>query len=133
MNKKQVDMEFGEENEIYIKDIICHYFQLDTLKKLGIFHQMDFVSNDNYFEVKSRRNNYDKFTDTMVGYNKIKWIKDNNIKDAYFVFVFNDGNYYYKYNPNDNFITGMGGRMDRGKSELKKYYYIPIDKLKKII
>ena len=131
MNKKQQDLLMGELNEDYIKDVICCHFKLQNITKTTLSHPMDFYHNEIFFEVKSRRNTYNKYDTTMIGYNKIQWIKDNNIKDVYFVFVFTDGDYYYKYNPEDKFETTIGGRWDRGKLENKLYYYIPIDKLTK--
>ena len=131
MNKKEQDLLMGQLNEDYIKDIICNHFNIQTINKTPLNHPMDFYFGDTYFEVKSRRNNYNKYPTTMIGYNKIKWIKNNNIKDVYFIFVFEDGNYYYKYNPEDKFETSIGGRWDRGKEEKKLYYYIPINKLTK--
>lgn len=129
--KREEDLIMGELNEEYIKDILCSHFKLPYITKTGFSSPMDFYCDDIYFEVKSRRNTHDKYYTTMVGYNKIQWIIENNIKDAYFVFVFTDGDYYYKYNPEDKFETGIGGRWDRGKVEKKLYYYIPTNKLTK--
>ena len=129
--KREQDLLMGTLNEDYIKDVICCHFNLANLTKTTFSHPMDFYCDDIYFEVKSRRNTHNKYDTTMIGYNKIQWIKENNIKDVYFVFVFTDGDYYYKYNPEDKFETGIGGRNDRGKAEYKKYCYIPIDKLTK--
>jgi len=129
--KNEEDLEMGQLNEVYIKDIICSHFNIPNITQTPYSHPMDFYFDDVYFEVKSRRNNHDKYLTTMIGYNKIEWIKENNIKDVYFVFVFYDGDYYYKYNPDDNFETTTGGRWDRGKVEKKLYYYIPTNKLTK--
>jgi hypothetical protein len=130
--KKEQDLEIGQLNELYIQDILCSHFKLPYLNQTTFFHPMDFYCDGVYFEVKSRRNTHDKYDTTMIGYNKIQWIKDKNIKDVYFVFIFTDGNFYYKYNPEDNFEITTGGRWDRGKVEKKLYYYIPTNKLTKI-
>lgn len=132
MNKQYDDIFIGKINEDYITDVICSHFNIKKLNKTGSFHQLDFYSDDKiYFEIKSRRCNHNKYSSTMIGYNKIEWIHKNNIKDVYFVFVFEDGDYFYKYNKEDKFETGLGGRWDRGKNEIKNYYYIPISKLSK--
>jgi len=133
MNKKQKDLIMGQLNEDYIKESLCSYFGLKTLMKLDLFHPMDFQSNNKYFEIKSRRFRFNKYDTTMVGKNKIDWVIENYVSgnDFYFVFVFEDGDYFYKYNPDDEFKTGIGGRWDRGYNEIKLYYYIPIDKLTK--
>ena len=75
-----------------------------------------------------------QYFDTMIGYNKIKWLKDNNIVDAYFIFIFEDGNYFYKYIDDDKKCSVRdGGRKDRGKVETKSYYFIPTKYLKLLI
>jgi hypothetical protein len=91
---------------------------------------IDFTTQNNeyHIELKSRRNDYNKYPTTMVGYNKIEYIKKHNLS-CIFVFAFTDGDYYYIYNENDEFKINIGGRCDRGKPEFKKYYYIPIEKL----
>lgn len=136
MDKKTNDILMGKMNEDYIKEVLTTHFALKDLVKLDLFHPMDFISNDEvYWEIKSRRFNHDKYLTTMIGKNKIDWIRKNKITNAYFVFVFEDGDYYYKFNNYDNFLAfaAVGGRCDRGYSEIKAYYYIPIDMLKKII
>lgn len=129
--KKEEDLFMGQLNEDYIKDVICSHFNLQHLNKLDIFNTMDFQCDNNYFEIKSRNCNHNKYDTTMIGYNKINFAKRFPQYNCYFVFVFTDGDYYYKYNPEDKFETGIGGRNDRGKAEYKKYCYIPIDKLTK--
>jgi hypothetical protein len=131
-NQKREDLLMGELNEDYIKDVICCHFKIDYIIKTPKGHPMDFKSDNIYFEIKSRRCKHNTYNTTMIGYNKIQWVLNNNIKDVYFIFVFQDGDYYYKYNPTDNFDIDIGGRNDRGKPEYKKYFYIPINKLKLI-
>ena len=133
--KKEQDILLGNLNEDYIQDILCEHFQIPDLVKLDKFHPFDFKSSDTgeWFEVKSRRFNYNKYNTTMIGYNKVDYIRKYSMKNVYFIFVFDDGNYYYKFNSDDKFETSIGGRCDRGISEYKKYYYIPIERLIKII
>lgn len=131
--QKREDLLMGSLNEDYIKDVICCHFNINNLTKTYEGHPMDFKCDDIYFEVKSRRCKHNTYDTTMIGYNKIQWIIKNNIKDVYFIFVFTDGDYYYKYDPKDNFEINLGGRNDRGKPEYKNYYYIPVEKLNKII
>ena len=134
MDQQEQDYFMGIENEKYITKVLCDYFDMTFLLKLNTFHPLDFYDNfsDKWFEVKSRRFNHNKYDTTMVGYNKINYIRKSNLKDVYFIFVFDDGNYYYKFNPDDKFETSVGGRCDRGKPEYKMYYYIPINMLVKI-
>ncbi len=126
---KQDDIYMGALMEDYIIDIIETHFNINNLEKLNNFHPMDFKHNSTYFEIKSRRNAHNKYDSSMVGYNKIQWLINNNIEEAYFVFIFTDGDYYYKWNKQDTFNTGISGRCDRGCVERKLYYYIPTNKL----
>lgn len=132
-NQKIQDMQMGEKNEVLIFDIIKNHFDLDNLIKTSPSHTFDFVSDDIYFEVKSRRCNKDTYSDTMVGYNKIRWLKSNKVSKAYFIFMFLDGNYFYEYDDKVDLNVREGGRWDRGRVEKKMYYYIPTNLLEKII
>lgn len=131
MNKLESDKLMGNLNEDYAKCIIEECFEgCNKLIKLDMFHPMDFYCGNKFFEVKSRNFNYNRYRTTMVGKNKIDWIKaSSSLIEVYFIFIFEDGNYYYKYNKDDEFETAIGGRRDRGYNEIKYYYYIPIDKL----
>ena len=100
-----------------------------TKKKCDIF---DFVSVNKFIEIKKRNFDYSKYPDTMIGLNKINYAKENPDKEFYFVFVFNDGLYYWKYNNEDKLNYRKGGRFDRGYNEIKDYCYIPINLLKNI-
>ena len=129
MDKMENDLFIGSLNEDYGIDIIKDFFKLNNLSKTGEMDILDFYNKekDIYFEIKSRRNNYNTYPTTMIGYNKI--IEARKYKTVYFIFIFEDGDYYYKFNPDDNFEISFGGRNDRGKAEYKKYCYIPINKL----
>lgn len=129
------DVNYGLLKEEEIKIILENYFKnlstnCEKFKKLSIFHPMDFSFGNYYFEIKSRRCKYNKYKTTMIGFNKIQYAnKVYNNKYTIFIFVFEDGIFYYKYNKDDNFETSIGGRTDRGIDEIKLYYYIPIEKL----
>lgn len=130
MNKFYEDKKYGDNSENNIIDCIEKHFDTKITKTNGYYDLMDFYDDDNYYEIKSRRNKYNQYPTTMIGYNKILYAQ-KSIKDVYFIFSFTDGNYYYKYNDNDKFNINMGGRDDRGKEEFKKYFYIPIENLTK--
>lgn len=132
-NQKELDIVLGNATEEYIKTIIRDYFNVSNIIKLSKFHTFDFYGDRIYFEVKARRNTHDKYDSTMIGYNKFEYIEQNKLKDVYFIFVFLDGNYYYKYDSSDILDTGIGGRCDRNRAEYKKYVYIPISKLIKML
>ena len=113
------------ENEIKLKPIIEKYFNLELIhtERYDIF---DFYYDNNYFELKCRNCNSNKYNDLMMNVNKwnkgIDYINFN--KNVYYVFEFYDGLFYYKQDINDDF------RMNK---YLGKYYiYIPNEKLTKI-
>lgn len=133
------DIKYGLSKENEIENILKSYFNMDLFEKLSTFHPMDFKGKslgcetlDYYFEIKSRRCNHDKYKSTMIGKNKIDFANKNTNGFFYFIFVFEDGIFYYKYNPLDKFETTIGGRFDRGRNELKPYFYIPIENLQKL-
>ena len=79
---------------------------------------------------KNKYIKHNKYKTTMIGYNK--YLEAQKHKTVYFIFSFEDGDYYYKYNKDDKFEIAIGGRCDRNKAEYKDYVYIPITKLIKI-
>ena len=126
------DYSFGVKKEIELLPIIKNYFNDDSIIQLDRFNIFDFKGDNKYIELKSRNNNYNKYPTTMIGYNKIKKSLELN-EDIYFIFNFVDGLYYYKFDKNIQLEIKQGGRCDRGIKEIKDYYYIPIELLKKII
>lgn len=129
---KEHDILVGDMNEELISMYYKDKYNINLIK-LPQNHEMDFIDSNRkmYIEVKSRNCKHDKYPTTMVGVNKFIYASKCN-KDVYFVFAFNDGNYYYKYNNNDIFDIDVGGRKDRGLNEYKDYVYIPIEMLTKM-
>lgn len=130
-----IDINYGLTKEQEIINLLIKFFKRNIYKINDEYFEYDFKDNENnYYELKSRRNVYNKYPSTIIGFNKIEYALKNTENNYYFIFHFLDGTYYYKYNENDNqcFIK-EGGRNDRGKKEYKNYYYIPITKLKPII
>ena len=128
----QKDLDYGEGKEQTLKEKLEHYIGSPLVKQPynAIF---DYYSEESkiYLELKSRRNTKNKYPTTMVGYNKI--VEANKlIRDGYtifFAFQFTDKLCFYKYtDENENWIQ-KGGRVDRGRPEIKKYYFIPISSL----
>jgi len=128
----QKDLKFGETKEESTKERLETYigFPLEKQPYNAIF---DYLSDEGKIavELKSRRNTKNKYPTTMVGYNKI--IEANKlIKDGYtifFAFQFTDKLCFYKYtDENENWIQ-KGGRVDRGRPEIKQYYFIPTSSL----
>ncbi len=132
MNQKQKDLILGNMKEDYIVDVIKTHFNLNTLTKLSTYNPFDFYNkeNDIYFELKARRVKHNTYKTTMIGLNK--YLEAQKLKTVYFIFSFEDGDYFYKYNESDKFEIAIGGRNDRGKLEYKDYVYIPTNILIKI-
>ena len=124
------DVTYGLEKEQEVKSLLENKF--DTkLEKLSVFDPMDFKDNKgNFFEIKSRRCNHDKYPTTMIGINKINEAKDHPDNNYFFVFVFLDGVYYYQYD--GMYMVQAGGRNDRCKNEYKPYAFIPVSMLKSV-
>lgn len=135
MNKNvKKDLDFGKQKEdknlILLRSVIDENLQ----KSASNFYVIDFSSKDCYIELKSRRCEKDKYSDTMIGINKIEFAKKSD-KPTYFCFCFTDGLYSWKYDDKealDAITYREGGRWDRGFNEKKEYAYIKCDYLKKI-
>ena len=135
------DIEYGLTKEKEVEQIIKKYFRMDWFEKLSKFHPMDYEGRrfgfegwKYYFEIKSRRFNHDKYKTTIIGKNKIAYC-DKYPDDVYFfIFVFEDGifYYFYSYAERNKLKSSICGRSDRGLEEYKLYYHIPIEKLQKI-
>jgi len=130
--QKRKDVKFGMDKENNLLEHINEHFELD-LHKLPRLHPFDFTdeNSDNHFELKSRRCMRYTFSETMVGHNKILYIKEHPNRNYYFVFSFTDGLYYIKYNEElfNTFRVQVGGRCDRGEPEYKDHIYIPVEYL----
>ena len=129
-NKLKEDLKYGNQLENDKKELLEKKF--GSLKKTkNIFDPLDFEGDNCFIELKSRRINKDRYNETLIGYNKIKKAKNCN-KDCYFCFNFTDGLYYIKYEEGigekKQFLWGQ----NEGKSKLKDYYYIPVNKLIKV-
>jgi len=133
MNKKQLDdLNYGSKFENELFEILKEKY--NDVKFCKSNFEFDYIADNCYIELKSRRNTKNKYPTTMIGLNKIKLAKKlfNEGHKIYFYFHFTDGFYFYKYSPDDNFDVCNGGRCDRGKYEYKKYVYIPVCYLQNI-
>ena len=133
---KNADIEYGLEQEVIILEQIRLHFEdesiIKTEEKFNIF---DFhsVTNNIFFELKSRKFELNKYPTTMIGINKIK--KAHKTKtDIFLLFNFTDCLTCIKYNEElfKTFEIKKGGRQDRNRYEYSNYIYIPIEYLIKI-
>ena len=139
----EIDKDYGEQAEKTAILKLQIFFD-NKLIKLDYYNPFDFYNEQQnlYIELKSRRCQINTYDSTMIGMNKINKAKiltrkNNNV---YFCFYFTKTDYtecdlyYWKFNLSDfdKCESKTGGRVDRGKSEIKKYCYIPVSLLTKI-
>jgi len=135
MFRKHSDVKFGLDNESKLFQLLRDKFDKDLVRTTGKYAIFDYRSELIDVELKTRKNNYATYPDTMIGVNKLEYAEKTD-KDVYFVFSFFDGNYYWKYDKKD-VDAGIvqfrqGGRKDRGFNEINQYAFIPINALIKI-
>ena len=130
-NKQRIDLIMGKTNE----EKVLYYLNKHYDDKFNFckykYSTFDFESSSIIGELKSRRNSYNKYPSTMVGYNKIQKAIEDNTKKYIFYFLFTDGLYSWEFN-NDEYNIKVGGRCDRNKPEFKNYAFINIEFLKLI-
>ena len=115
----------GKENEDNHFLFLQEYFNDPTLKQTTKkFSTFDYNSDYIIIELKKRNFDFGKYEDYMIGLNKIKRAQKLN-KDIYFIMLFDNGMYSYKYNADDKLNYRMSGRRDRGFNEFKQYSFIP--------
>lgn len=118
----------GKENEIL--PVIRTFFKRDIEKSTSKFEKFDYKDDKYKYELKSRKNEYNKYPTTIICNDKV--ITDKLI----FLFNFTDGLYYIKYSKSkfDKFEKKLFVRNKRSdfKDLEKDYIFIPIEKLKKI-
>lgn len=131
MNKFKEDINFGKISEKEIYEILKNkYPDIESTSDYSIF---DFVSQNQKLniELKTRRNESNKYPTTMIGLNKIKKCNDPDMMYL-FIFKFTDEILFIRYNEEifNKFEIKKSGRYDRKKSgELSNYIYIPITSL----
>jgi hypothetical protein len=126
------DYSFGVQKEVELLPILRKFFSDDTIIQLDRHNIFDYKGDNKYIELKSRNNSYNKYPTTMIGYNKIKKALEVD-EEVYFVFNFTDAIYYYQFDRDKELEIKQAGRNDRGRPEIKDYYFIPIEILKEII
>ena len=139
----QIDCDYGAIAEKKAIIQLQEFFKIPLIK-LSYYDTFDFYNEENqlYIEIKARQCQINTYESTMIGMNKINKAKvltkkNNNV---YFCFYFTKNDYsdcdlyYWKFNllDIDKCETKTGGRKDRGKNEIKKYFFIPTFLLIKI-
>jgi hypothetical protein len=128
------DYIIGREEELNVLPILKDFFQdTDLLHSHDRYASFDFYSPTKKIEFKRRYCKMNKYPDLMIGESKISKARlDTSGTEYYFVFKFDDGIFYWKFDPNIYLMRRVGGRCDRGVSEIRPYNYIPTYLLKPI-
>ena len=126
------DYIYGMKKECETLKVLQDKFGSDLKKTVGQYNRFDFINADTLIELKSRRCGINTYPDTMVGLNKLKYAKEHPDKKVIFCFNFNEGLYYHKYTPDKEYSIRQGGRNDRGKAEIKSYFFIKSNELTKV-
>ena len=136
--KLNEDLRFGLESESGQRNKIGEYLGCELKKTEDEFSSTDFIDDDKKImvELKTRRVYSHSYPSSMITPNKlIDMCEAIKIGFTAYVFIkFKDG--LYCYDVKNNLIKREwirdGGRRDRGRDEIKKYVYIPMDKFVKV-
>lgn len=134
MNRKIQDEQQGEKYEQEIKNYLESHLNIN-LSKTGKYDYFDFVSGNNYFEIKSRNCNYETYPTSIISLSKVMYAKQNSDNKFFFIFVFSNCTKFIEYDSEvfDSFKIERKTRRDRGKEEINSYIMIPIQFLKDIL
>jgi len=102
-----VNERFGFEKEFKIFELLNHYFPNDNLKQQKRYSVIDFIGDENVFELKSRRIKLNTYSTIIISKNKyvegLNHIKKN--KNVFFIFNLLDGVFYININELHEFKT----------------------------
>ena len=129
---RSIDIQFGAQAEIEIISDLRIIFNDETITKTPkIYDSFDFIGENKYIELKTRRCSSNTYTTSIIGMNKFNNIDITNY-DYYLVFKFTNNIMYCRYEPNDfkEFEKKEITRRDRGCIERGLYYCVPISYLK---
>jgi hypothetical protein len=119
-----------KENEIF--NIINNKFNDNIKQKLNRYDKFDFEGDKYLYELKSRNCNYSSYPTTLIPFSKCQ--SDN--KKIMFLFNFVDGLYYIRYRKKKFDLFKLESFCRNRRSDYidvkQLYYFIPIEKLRKI-
>lgn len=127
MNQLEKDINFGLFGEALIFEKLKLISSPNISKTLDKFAVMDFECDKFCMELKTRRINSTTYYDTMIGKNKIDYIRTST-KRGIIAYQFRDGDYYAEITDEifSKLDLRMGGVERMGTSDVKKLcYYIP--------
>jgi hypothetical protein len=93
------DLRFGYTHEQNVLERLQKQFGT-TLLRGGNWDTMDYSNQAKtiFIELKSRRVPHDRYPTAIIGRNKVLWCSDPT-KEYYFVYNYEDGLFYIKYDP----------------------------------
>lgn len=110
------------------------FFNDDSIENISErFSKFDFKGKNKLIEMKQRNIKSTSYQDTMMPLPKMKYCKEHLDIDIYFVILFTDGLFYWKYDVNSELNYRTGGRSDRLSNEIRDYAYIPMNYFQKIM
>lgn len=120
------DLKFGKLYEkVVVQNLNENIYFNDEIKMYeNEMKQVDFRNKEIIGELKTRTNSKDRYSTTMFGYNKIKYLKslENDNRVWKFYFLFTDGLYVWSYNEDQYEIEEFNHR-ERGVID---NVYIPV-------
>lgn len=131
---REVDYQFGVKSEDDLYQLLIEKFG-ELKKSKNKFCKYDYKGDNILIEIKTRRNDKNRYRDTMIGKDKLDFAKLNDKYKTYFIFNFTDGVWFWEYDELEAELVvnfGLGGRKDRGMDEIKEYAYIPNNILTKL-
>ena len=125
------DYLFGTANQIKIFPILKAHFGDQLMETKAQYAKYDFYTENQYFELKTRKNKKSQYPTTLLTCNKIINLKEG--EEQYFVFHFTDELCYIKYDKVlfDTFQRNKYSRENKVE-DMTDYIFIPIDALKSI-
>ena len=124
----KTDLTFGRKNERLVISYLNSQEEFESewyVAYRNQYNQVDFSSWKVIAELKSRKVSATKYPDTMFGENKMKYLKDKNMKGENrifrFYFLFTDGLFSWEFDPTKNQLDTEYEIRDHYHQEKRKY------------
>lgn len=91
------DIEYGKTSELAVLPLINQHFNDNAVASSEMYSTQDFYSQNNVYELKSRKIVHNLYPTAIIGCNKAVLRKEDREKTLYFVFSYLDGLFYIKY------------------------------------
>tara|TARA_R100000541_G_scaffold11969_5_gene20249 strand:+ start:8515 stop:8952 length:438 start_codon:yes stop_codon:yes gene_type:complete len=128
------DYDFGIAKEKQIQPELQEFFKVNLEKTKGRYNLFDFIGENVYMELKSRKNKKEQYPTTIIGMNKInkanELIKEGN--KVFFIFNFTNSLDFWEYKDCNSIVDynkRIISRNDRPNHKGSEYLEIPIEDL----